>query len=55
MMGRRVPLELRVFLTAAAIVDDIGAILVVAVFYSGGIQFDYLAGRCGCRPGARAR
>ncbi|HJT51413.1 MAG TPA: Na+/H+ antiporter NhaA, partial [Nitrosospira sp.] len=34
MMGRRVPIELRVFLTAAAIVDDIGAIIVVAIFYS---------------------
>jgi NhaA family Na+:H+ antiporter len=33
MMGRRVPVELRVFLTAAAIVDDIGAIIVVAIFY----------------------
>ncbi|WP_227419942.1 Na+/H+ antiporter NhaA [Roseitranquillus sediminis] len=42
-MGRRVPLELRVFLTAAAIVDDIGAILVVAVFYSDGIVIGYLA------------
>jgi NhaA family Na+:H+ antiporter len=42
MMGRRVPVELRVFLTAAAIVDDIGAILVVAVFYSGGLQIGYL-------------
>jgi NhaA family Na+:H+ antiporter len=35
MMGARVPVELRIFLTAAAIVDDIGAILVVALFYSG--------------------
>jgi Na+:H+ antiporter, NhaA family len=34
MMGSRVPIELRIFLTAAAIVDDIGAIVVVAVFYS---------------------
>ena len=34
MMGRRVPIELRIFLTAAAIVDDIGAITVVALFYS---------------------
>lgn len=47
MMGRRVPLELRVFLTAAAIVDDIGAILVVAVFYSGGLQIGYLAAAAG--------
>ena len=35
MLGERVPVELRVFLTAAAIVDDIGAIVVVALFYSG--------------------
>jgi Na+:H+ antiporter, NhaA family len=34
MLGSRVPIELRIFLTAAAIVDDIGAIIVVAVFYS---------------------
>lgn len=44
MMGNRVPAELRVFLTAAAIVDDIGAIVVVAIFYSGTINFSYLAG-----------
>ncbi len=44
MMGSRVPVELRIFLTAAAIVDDIGAILVVAVFYSHGIDWVYLAG-----------
>jgi Na+:H+ antiporter, NhaA family len=43
MMGARVPIELRIFLTAAAIVDDIGAILVVAVFYSGDLQLGYLA------------
>lgn len=44
MMGRRVPVELRVFLTAAAIVDDIGAIIVVAIFYSGELQFGYVTG-----------
>jgi Na+:H+ antiporter, NhaA family len=43
MMGSRVPVELRVFLTAAAIVDDIGAILVVAAFYSGALHWGYLA------------
>ncbi|HEY0281980.1 MAG TPA: Na+/H+ antiporter NhaA, partial [Rhizomicrobium sp.] len=43
MMGSRVPVELRIFLTAAAIVDDIGAIIVVAVFYSGALEFGYLA------------
>ena len=43
MMGARVPIELRIFLTAAAIVDDIGAIIVVAVFYSGDLRLGYLA------------
>lgn len=42
MLGARVPVELRIFLTAAAIVDDIGAIVVVAVFYSGALHLDYL-------------
>jgi NhaA family Na+:H+ antiporter len=44
MLGRRVPVELRVFLTAASIVDDIGAIIVVALFYSGDLQWGYLGG-----------
>ena len=43
MMGERVPIALRIFLTAAAIVDDIGAIVVVAVFYSDALQLGYLA------------
>jgi len=42
MLGRRVPVELRIFLTAAAIVDDIGAIAVVAFFYSGALHAGYL-------------
>ena len=42
MMGRRVPVELRIFLTAAAIVDDLGAIVVVALFYSGDLRPAYL-------------
>lgn len=46
-MGRRVPLELRVFLTAAAIVDDIGAILVIAVFYAAELQIGYLGAAAG--------
>jgi NhaA family Na+:H+ antiporter len=44
MLGRRVPVELRVFLTAASIVDDIGSIVVVALFYSGTLHWAYLAG-----------
>lgn len=42
MLGRRVPVELRIFLTAATIVDDIGAIVVIAVFYSGALHLGYL-------------
>lgn len=38
MLGSRVPVELRVFLTAASIVDDIGAIVVVALFYSSALH-----------------
>jgi NhaA family Na+:H+ antiporter len=38
MLGARVPIELRVFLTAASIGDDIGTIGVVAVFYSTGLD-----------------
>jgi len=46
-LGDRVPLSLKVFLTAFAIVDDIGAVLVIAVFYSENIQFPLLAIACG--------
>jgi len=42
MMGSRVPVELRIFLTAAAIVDDIGSIVVVAVFYTGALHMAWL-------------
>jgi NhaA family Na+:H+ antiporter len=44
MMGARVPIELRIFLTAAAIVDDIAAIIVVALFYSSDLNIGYMAG-----------
>ncbi len=43
MLGTRVPVELRIFLTAAAIVDDLGAIAAVAAFYSGELHIGYLA------------
>lgn len=43
LLGRRVPIELKVFLTAIAIVDDIGAVAVIAAFYSSGVQWTMLA------------
>jgi NhaA family Na+:H+ antiporter len=43
LLGNRVPLALRVFLTALAIVDDVVAVLVIAVFYAGGIDVGHLA------------
>jgi NhaA family Na+:H+ antiporter len=45
--GRRVPLALKVFLVALAIVDDIGAVLVIAVFYSTGVSLSALAAAAG--------
>ncbi|MDE5678118.1 Na+/H+ antiporter NhaA [Phocaeicola sp.] len=42
LFGRRVPLSLKVFLTAFAVVDDIGGILVIALFYSSHLDMAYL-------------
>ena len=43
LLGTRVPVELRIFLTAAVVVDDLVAIVIVALAYSSGLDYHFLA------------
>lgn len=42
LLGPRIPFSLKIFLTSLAIVDDIGAVMIIAIFYSHNIELIYL-------------
>lgn len=47
LLGKKAPIQLRIFLTALAIIDDLGGIVTIALFYASSINWTYLAAGAG--------
>lgn len=49
--GKHIPLPLKIFLTALAIIDDLGAIIIIAIFYTSNLQLPFLLAALGIFTG----